>query len=159
TDEANWIFSWPREPGVHWSKVLADWSWLPPWSKRVIERPDFIFAFCLFGFAGLLLIFLSLKVPKAMATCLRRSADFVSLATVCAASICFWFLTAPDPRFLGAVFALLSVSLFGIALEVMGSGAWFSLSVTMVKVIFGFGIYLALSANGLGLVGLRKRRI
>lgn len=94
-----------------------------------------------------------------MANGLRKCVDFVSLSAVCAASICFWFLTSPDPRFLGAIFALLSVSLFGIALEVMESGLGLSLALTMMKVIFGFGIYLALSANGLGLVGLKKRRI
>lgn len=94
-----------------------------------------------------------------MANGLRRCADFVSLGTVCAASICFWFLTSPDPRFLGAIFALLSVSLLGIALEVMESGLGFSPAVTMAMVIFGFGIHLALSANGLGLVGLRKPQI
>ncbi len=159
TDEANWIFSWAREPGVHWSKVLADWSWFWPWSKRVAERPDFLFSSCLFGFAGLVLIIAWLKAPKAMANGLRRCADFVSLGTVCAASICFWFLTSPDPRFLGAIFALLSVSLLGIALEVMESGLGFSPAVTMAMVIFGFGIHLALSANGLGLVGLRKPQI
>jgi hypothetical protein len=159
TDEANWIFSWAREPGVHWSKVLADWSWFWPWSKRVAERPDFIFTSCLFGFAGLVLIIAWLKAPKATANGLRRCADFVSLATVCAASICFWFLTSPDPRFLGAIFALLSVSLLGIALEVVEGSLGFSLAVAMAMVIFGFGIYLALSANGLGLVGLRKPQI
>jgi len=94
-----------------------------------------------------------------MANGLRRCADFVSLGTVCAASICFWFLTSPDPRFLGPIFALLSMSLFGIALEVMENDPGFSLALTMATVIFGFGIYLALSANGLGLVGLRKRQI
>lgn len=41
----------------------------------------------------------------------------------------------------------------------MESGLGFSLAVTSVTVIFGFGIYLALSVNGLGLVGLRKRQI
>jgi hypothetical protein len=159
TDEANWIFSWARQPGAHWSRVLADWSWFWPWSKRVAERPDFIFASSLLGFAGLLLIFFSLKAPKTMANGLRRCADFMSLSIVCAASICFWFLTSPDPRFLGAIFALLSMSLFGIALEVTESDLGFSLAVKMATVISGFGIYLALSANGLGLVGLRKRQI
>jgi hypothetical protein len=106
-----------------------------------------------------LLIIFSLKAPKAMTDGRRRCADFVSLGAVCAASICFWFLTSPDPRFLGAIFALLSVSLFGIALEVIESGPGFSLAVTTATVICGFGIYLALSTNGLGLVGLKKRQI
>jgi hypothetical protein len=94
-DQANWIISWAREPGVHWSKVLADWSWFWPWSKHVAERPDFIFASCLFAFAGLLLIILSLKAPKAMANGIRRCIDFVSLGAVCAASICFGSLLLP----------------------------------------------------------------
>jgi hypothetical protein len=47
-----------------------------------------------------LLIIFSLKAPKAMTGGRRRCADFVSLGAVCAASICFWFLTSPDPRFL-----------------------------------------------------------
>ena len=158
-DEANWIFSWAREPGVHWSKVLADWSWFWPCSTRIAGRPDFVFTSCLFGFASLLLVIFWLKAPKAMTNALRRCTDFVSLGAVCVASIFFWFLTSPDPRFLGAIFALLSVSLFGIALEAVESGLGFSLAATMGTAIFGFGFYLALSANGLGLVELRKRQI
>ena len=158
-DEANWISSWAREPRVHWSKVLADWSWFWPWLKRVTERPDFIFTSCLFGLAGLLLIIFLLKTPKAVANGICRCADFVSLGTVCAASICFWFLTSPDPRFLGAIFGLLSLSLFGIALRVTDSSPGFSVAVMTATVIFGFGVHLALSSNGLGLVGLKKRQI
>jgi hypothetical protein len=54
-DEANWILSWPREPRVHWSKVLADWSWFCPWLNRVMVRPDFVLGLSLLSFAALLI--------------------------------------------------------------------------------------------------------
>jgi hypothetical protein len=73
--------------------------------------------------------------------------------------LCFWFFTAPDPRFLGAIFAFLPLCLLGISLEMMEDNFRFSLIVTGSIVLLGFGIYLALAANGLGLMALEKRRI
>jgi hypothetical protein len=51
------------------------------------------------------------------------------------------------------------VTLFGIALEGVESGPGFLLAFSTTTVICGFGIYLALSTNGLGLVKLKDRQI
>jgi hypothetical protein len=158
-DEANWILSWPREPGVPWSKVLADWSWLWPWFNRIMGRPDFILMLCLSGFAGLLLTILFVMSPEGTMKGLRRCNHFFSLGMVCTAAFCFWFLTAPDPRFLGAISVLLPLCLLGIGLEVTESDLGFLLCVTTSIAVLGFGIHLGLSANGLGLLGLEKKRI
>ena len=158
-EEANWIFSWAREPGVHWSKVLGDWSWFWPWFTRVTGRPDVITALYLLGFAALLLVVLIVMSPNETAKRLRKCGHFSALGGVCIAALCFWFLSAPDPRFLGAVFPLLSLCLLGMVLKVTESNLGFSLLVTIATVIFGFGYYLALDANGLGLIELKKRQI
>jgi hypothetical protein len=158
-DEANWILSWPRQPGVHWSKVLADWSWFRPWLNRVTVRPDFVLGLCLLGFAALLIVFLFAASPKRTLKSLRGCSDFLALLGVCTAALSFWFFTAPDPRFLGAVFALLPLCLLGVGLKVTQSDRIFSLAVAGAKLIFAVGICLALYANGLGLNGLKKLRI
>jgi hypothetical protein len=159
TDEANWILSWPREPSVHWSKVLADWSWFRPWLNRVTVRPDFVLGLCLLGFAALLIVFLFAASPSGTLKSLRSCSDFLALLGVCTAAFCFWFFTAPDPRFLGAVFALLPLCLLGVGLRVAQNDLIFSLGVAGAKLILVVGICLALYANGLGLNGLKKPRI
>jgi hypothetical protein len=157
--EANWILSWAREPFVDWSKVLSDWSWLWPWLNRETGRPDFILALSFLGFAGLLLVILFVASPNRAMKGLRRCSHFLALAGVCTAAFCFWFFTAPDPRFLGAIFMLLPLCLLGIALEVTESDSRFLLAVTVSTAILGFGVYLALSANGLGLLRIERTRI
>jgi len=97
--------------------------------------------------------------PNETAKRLRKCGHFSALGGVCIAALCFWFLSAPDPRFLGAVFPLLSLCLLGMVLKVTESNLGFSLLVTIATVIFGFGYYLALDANGLGLIELKKRQI
>jgi hypothetical protein len=158
-NEANWIMSWPRAPRVHWSQVLADWSWFRPWLNRVTVRPDFVLGFCLLGFAALLIVFLFAASPDGTLKSLRRCSDFLALLGVCTAAFSFWFFTAPDPRFLGAVFALLPLCLLGVGLKVTQSDRIFSLAVAGAKLVFAVGICLALYANGLGLNGLKKLRI
>ena len=46
-----------------------------------------------------------------------------------------------------------------MGLEITESDLGFLLAVAVATVILGFGYYLALSANGLGLVGLKGRQI
>jgi hypothetical protein len=157
-NEAAAIYGFAREPDDHWPDVLAGKSWILPWSHRVAKRLDFILPLSLLGLSGLLLVILFIVSPKAAANGLRKSSDFIALASVCIASLCFWFLTAPDPRFLGAIFAFLPLCLLGIGLELMEDNLGFSLTLTGAIVLLGLGIYLALAANGLGLLVLAKKQ-
>jgi hypothetical protein len=158
-EEARWIFSWARAPGIPWSKVLADWSWLQPWANGVGRRPEFIFALAVFGFAASCLIVLFCKSGKAIKTGLVRGGDFLALSAVTISALCFWFLMAPDPRFAGAVPLLATTCLLGIVLEGVQESSGFSLVRAMAMTVFGFGICLAVFSNGFGLVRLKKRQI
>ena len=157
-NEAAGIWGFAREPDDNWPDVLAGKSWILPWLHRVAKRPDFILPLCLLGFSGLLFVILFIASPKAAANGLRKSGHFLALCSICIASLCFWFLTAPDPRFLGAIFAFLPLCLLGIGLELMEDNLGFSLTVAGAIVLLGFGIYLALTANGLGLLVLKRQR-
>ncbi len=37
-DEANWVYSWARRPGTHWSTVLGGWSWFEPWILSISRK-------------------------------------------------------------------------------------------------------------------------
>jgi hypothetical protein len=86
----------------------------------VAKRPDFILPLCLLGFSGLLFVILSIASPKAAANGLRKSGHFLALCSICIASLCFWFLTAPDPRFLGSDLRISAVVSFGDRLGIDG---------------------------------------
>jgi len=158
-DEFSGILSWAREPRVPPATVFADSSWLWPWLDRVMRRPDFILCLYLLGFSVFLLVILCIRSPSETLKRVSRSSHFLALALVCTASICFWFFTAPDPRFLGAILSLLALSVLGLALEAARTEIEFSIAVIGTGLILGFVLFLAYNANGLGLVSLQKLRI
>jgi hypothetical protein len=155
-DELNWIISWAREPGVPPRTVFADSSWFWPWSDRVMGRPDSILGLCLLGFAALLLVILCIRSLRETMKRVCRSSHFLALAATCTASVAFWFLSAPDPRFLGANLSLLALSVLGLALEAVATEKGFSIAVIGTALTLGFGICLAFNANGPGLVSLER---
>jgi hypothetical protein len=102
-------------PKVHWSVVLGNWSWFKPWLIRNLFAG---------GFDMILPLGISLSSyawsiffpDKAM----TRSISTIKLSVfllLSAASIIFWFLTAPDIRFAGAIFWILCS---GVILFVFG---------------------------------------
>lgn len=104
-DEANWIYSWARQPGLHWKEVLGNWDWLPHWAYRMLgKRTGFIIP-SLLTLTSLVII---IKRPSET----RISREIRRLLMPAAASVIFWFFTAPDPRLAGA------------GLWILGAGAW-----------------------------------
>jgi hypothetical protein len=116
-NEANWIYSWAREPGVDWRFVLGDWHWLRPWMAR--ESRDFIgFGFPLAASFVLTISAVVLRRDTSSKTGgLARYSDFIILIPV-VLGILFWFFTAPDARFGRALFWMLSM---GGGLSLLGS--------------------------------------
>ncbi|MGD9612057.1 MAG: hypothetical protein AB7V22_04060 [Kiritimatiellia bacterium] len=101
-DEANWIFSWARQPGTHWSQVLGSWTWLGGWLRKFSRDVFAVYPLAIAaGFA--LLAWLGRRAGKG------HPPAFLEWALLLppAAGLAYWFATAPDPRFAyGSFFAL-----------------------------------------------------
>jgi hypothetical protein len=107
-NEANWVYSWAREPGIHWRFVLADHSWLRLWFTR--ESHDFLGLVFPLG-SALILVAASLMMRRAA----RLRGNAMSYASYVIfipliVGIAFWFVTAPDPRFGRAFFWMTSIA-------------------------------------------------
>jgi hypothetical protein len=111
--EAESIRSWARQPYGHPDNVLAGWDWLIPWLQRTALREvtlwsvDIALPFLL-GIMVVLLMLLNRNHGNG------RPRRLAPLLLPSVAALAFWFLTAPDCRFVGA-----AVWLFG-----GGTAAW-----------------------------------
>lgn len=107
--ETDLILSFARRPDVlDPALVLGNWQWLPGWLQRLSLHLTVIFGI---AFVAMLLslaaLFVSNRSTHANASThlsQERRLSALYLPVVC--SLIFWFLTAPDPRFLGAVLPL-----------------------------------------------------
>jgi hypothetical protein len=131
--------SWAREPGTLPSLVLADSSWFGAWFHRVVARPDFILCLSVLGFSLFLLLIFCIRNPAKTITRIVAGKPFPALCLVYAASTAFWFLTAPDPRFLGAILALLALSSVGLTLNAASSEREYSIAAIGTGLIFLLG--------------------
>lgn len=113
-NEANWVRSWARTPGVHWNKVLSNWDWFKPWAFRMLKRHfDIVTPLALAAVACVFTLACRL-IRKSKRK--RRVIQWLFLLSPIA-SLVFWFLTAPDPRFAGACFWLLGVGAITLAVD------------------------------------------
>ena len=97
--ESDLIFSWARAPGELTSaQVLGNWGWLEGWLRTLP-----ILAWLTFGVASLLTTLNFIALRKTVSVVFR--AQYL-LYLPLFGSLIFWFLTAPDIRFLGAVHIL-----------------------------------------------------
>lgn len=115
-EERNWIYSWARQPNVHWKQVLGSWTWLKPWLQRIIvfHSTDVVFPLGIFLICSTFAIILCWQIEKTRV--MKCLVDGVVL-TPLIISLVFWFFTAPDPRFGNATFALLAVSSIALFFE------------------------------------------
>lgn len=96
---------WARLPGANYMKAKSEGFlfWLLPWVKTNIRGNMICFT------SLLLALVLSARVLSASKVRGRKLAGFVSLMSVCAVNILFWFTSAPDFRF-GSVFFFLPLA-------------------------------------------------
>src|SRR5258706_850682 len=112
--------AWARQPGGYTDpkKVLSDWGWLAPWAYRVsISHFDVVIPLLL-AFAGCIftIFYRNAKNSEAKFTRVQWSFLLPSLA-----SLVFWFLVAPDPRFSGASFWVLGAGEGTFAAQGLGT--------------------------------------
>jgi hypothetical protein len=106
----DWIASWARAPGKHPSEVLGKWDWFVPWLQRV-SVPLLVtpLAVCVLGLAVALL----LRVRRPVAA---REGPWLLLVPAVGGAL-FWFVTAPDFRFAGALFWILAATALTLCLR------------------------------------------
>jgi hypothetical protein len=108
-DEASWIYSWARQPNAHWNEVLGSWNWFRPWLSRIRNAnfSEVVYpVMCAFVFAGSAMLVAWIAFKKKYRLLYR---EWVILIPPLA-GLFYWFFTAPNPRFAGALFWLLSLS-------------------------------------------------
>lgn len=108
-DEANWIYSWARLPGVHWREVIGNWDWLWPWIRSLSNDAELIAYPALCGLVQLLVL-LGIRFKRFW--CVNNGLE-IRYSVILIPSICgilFWFFTAPGTRFANALFWIFSMS-------------------------------------------------
>src|SRR5262249_45449477 len=100
-----------RQPdGYCAAESLDCWDWLAPWGKRVQASG------CLEGPVALLLLALCFALLNPNRLGWRRLVWVLGLLPP-VAGIWFWFVTAPDPRFIGPLFFLLAAVAVALTLH------------------------------------------
>lgn len=98
-EQSNWIRSWARAPGVHFSTVLGSWAWLTPWWSRISGLPSLRALATALALAGVAIVLLRRSARLTPASAWLFGAGVAGTAS--------WFVLAPDPRFgLAWLFAL-----------------------------------------------------
>ena len=104
-DEANWIYSWARQPNVHWSTVLGSWKWLKPWILTIIDhgKSDVLYPVAVS-------IFICILTPTCIILKKAKPLHWLEWAILFPPllALVYWFFSAPDPRFANALFFLAS---------------------------------------------------
>lgn len=108
-DDYHWVLSWARQPGADWHTVLGNWRWFPAWIRGLITVR--------YTLVTVVLPLALTVVALAGRAILRRSSshrgnsrtgELLGLAPA-AASLMYWFMTAPAPRFMGSGFWVLGL--------------------------------------------------
>lgn len=115
-DEANWIYSWARQPGSHWKDVLGNWNWLGLWLNNIAAQKIEVIYPLIMSLIVLLLHASNLLLMR------MRKAEKVNLMSAVSlmpviCGLIFWFFTAPDPRFAGALFWILPIAAIVVLLS------------------------------------------
>lgn len=108
---SNWIRSWARQPGVHWVEVLGNQKWLQPWLDAM---PGQVVQLLQLALVSVLLSATTLAGPRLP----WRSIGLAILWLLPAlGALIFWFISAPDYRFAGAVFWVIGLGSLLLAVE------------------------------------------
>lgn len=106
-DQGNWIASWARTPGSHWSEVLGNAEWVYPWIVRNYTELRLPLIGAAIG--ALLGVVSSLRFRILDPRPILYMAPWL-------AGVVFWLVSAPDPRFaLGPIWITYAAALsFGL---------------------------------------------
>ncbi|MDE0839741.1 MAG: hypothetical protein OSB41_11910 [Kiritimatiellae bacterium] len=108
------VKAWARAPGIAPELVGQSSAWLRPWLERVLAQNKFEIAFPLMTVFLAALIFGFGRKNGAPPMEFRRCALLCLPGLL---GVVFWFLSAPDPRFLGSISWVLAASMLVLALQ------------------------------------------
>jgi len=155
TREQDWIYSWARLPDALPQTVLQDWAWLKPWLHSLPAT-----AWLPILIASLLFCGLAVRGYYKQ-TVLYANRELYILYAPLLAALLFWFLTAPDARFIGAVPSLIlflssyllmaTLNIRDLTLSKRTKALLVVSGVLCLIVIFMYSLHLG---TGLGLVRL-----
>lgn len=108
--ERFWIYIWSRLPGAIPAEVIGTWAWFPHWIAALsFDVWIFVGVLVTLTFINISLLYLK-KAPSSKYRCLLLTLPMWG-------SIVFWFVSAPQIRFLGAMPLLLLSINFWIFFE------------------------------------------
>jgi hypothetical protein len=154
-DEFNAIGAWARLPYHPWREVIGSWNWIPQWLFRMMDRPDTIAAFGLMSFSLIYFVLARKAFPR------RTNSAIGSISVIFGIglfSLIFWLLSAPDPRFLGAVLWIVLLGVVGFVLDAVLLEEQIRLS----KILFllsWIAVALCFARNGLALTYSTKGKL
>jgi len=98
--ESDLIKSWARMPGtLSLERTLSSWAWVPVWFKAM--------SFGTFTLLGCALVLMVIGSALVFVNKMRSTkGNLFLLYLPLYATLIFWFVTAPDPRFLGSILVL-----------------------------------------------------
>lgn len=151
--EQDWIFSWARLPDALPKDVLGNWNWFTPWLENLSSKVWLPLSL------GGVIIFICLCFSGLKRNYLNQQKSLYLLYAPLIAALVFWFFTAPDVRFIGAIPGLLiflSVFIFykSIDLKKIYSSNFSKLIIIILSVlllVFAL-MYLFRFGTGLGVM-------
>jgi hypothetical protein len=154
-DEFNAIGAWARLPYHPWREVIGSWNWIPQWSFRIMDRPDTIAAFGLMSFSLIYFVLARKAFPRRPNSAIGSISVILGIGLL---SLIFWFFTAPDPRFLGAVLWILLLGVVGLIFD----GVLLEEQIRLSKILFllsWIAVALCFARNGLALTYSTKGKL
>jgi hypothetical protein len=154
-DEFNGIGAWARLPYHPWREVIGSWNWIPQWLFRILDRPDTIAAFGLMSFSLIYFVLARKASPR------RTNSAIGSISVILGIGLCsliFWFLSAPDPRFLGAVLWIVLLGMVGLVFDRVLLEEQIRLS-KILLLLSWIAVVLCFARNGLAITYLTKGKL
>ena len=148
--ESDLIKSWARLPGIlSPEQVLANWAWVQVWLKTISLWWAILLSATLFLTAVAIGLLLVDKIRQ-------KAADIYLLYLPLIATLIFWFVTAPDPRFLGSILVLcIALSVWLLTIYIQFISGFCSVQWPSSQVFTGLGA-LFISLIALKLTGLNS---
>ncbi len=101
-----WVYSFARQPGGDMDTVLGNWNWVNGWFARMhADLGPYLFLIPFYVTLGSWFAALILAAPRYLKRLLHHAPPLIPPA----AAAIFWFLSAPDPRFIGSAFWILAL--------------------------------------------------
>jgi len=146
-DEFNAIGAWARLPYHPWREVIGSWNWIPQWLFRIADRPDTIAPLGLISVTLVYFVLARKVFPRPASSAIGSISVILGIGLF---SLAFWFLSAPDPRFLGAALWTVLLGVAGFVFDGVSREQQIRLSKILLSLSW-IAVVLCFARNGLAL--------